>query len=137
MNIKALFRQFISYFFVGGTAALVEWLSFSACFYLLGIGHMVSTVIAFIIATFVNWILGRRFTFKDDAGQTSVIKDLVKVYLASLIGLFLNLGFMYLFVDVLSMHPMLSKILATGLVFIWNFAVRRFVIYKGGKKEAL
>ena len=130
MDIKALIKQFISYFFVGGTAAVVEWASFSGCYYLLKTGHLTATVIAFIIATFVNWILGRKFTFKEDVRKVSVVRDLIRVYLASLAGLGLNLLFMYLFVDVMHINAMLSKIAATGLVFIWNFAIRRFFIYK-------
>lgn len=130
MDIKALVKQFVSYFFVGGAAAVVEWISFSGCYYLLHTGYLSATVIAFIIATFVNWILGRTFTFKESSRQSSLLKDMIQVYLASLIGLGLNLIFMYLFVDVLHLHAMLSKIAATGLVFIWNFLSRKIWIYR-------
>lgn len=126
----AFIKQLFSYFIVGGTAALVEWVSFGASVYLLHIDHMLATILAFIVATFVNWILGRLLTFKDNCKNNSLLKDCMQVYLASLAGLAINLALMYVFVDLLTINQMVSKILSTGIVFIWNFVVRKFLIYK-------
>lgn len=134
MDIKKLIRQFLSYAIVGGSAAIVEWLSFGGCTYLVHLNYLISTIIAFLIATFVNWALGRRLTFREDSKKMSPVKELVQVYLASAIGLGLNLLFMYLFVQVFIWNEMLSKIIATGLVFVWNFVSRRFVIYRERRK---
>ena len=45
---KANIKQFISYFFVGGVAAIVEWVMFFIFANVLQINYFVSTVIAFI-----------------------------------------------------------------------------------------
>ena len=63
---KANIKQFISYFFVGGVAAIVEWVMFFIFANVLQINYFVSTVIAFIFSTTANWILGRITTFKDN-----------------------------------------------------------------------
>ena len=54
---KANIKQFISYFFVGGVAAIVEWVMFFIFANVLQINYFVSTVIAFIFSTTANWIL--------------------------------------------------------------------------------
>ena len=124
---KANIKQFISYFFVGGVAAIVEWVMFFIFANVLQINYFVSTVIAFIFSTTANWILGRITTFKDNnTYKDKKAKEAFIVFIVSAIGL--------LFVTVMgfdsSLGKTLSKIAATGIVFIWNFLIRKLVIYK-------
>lgn len=128
-------KQFISYFFVGGVAAIVEWVMFFIFANVLQINYFVSTVIAFIFSTTANWILGRITTFKDNnTYKDKKAKEAFLVFVVSAIGLLFNLILMYLFVTVMgfdsSLGKTLSKIAATGIVFIWNFLIRKLVIYK-------
>lgn len=130
---KANIKQFISYFFVGGVAAIVEWVMFFIFANVLQINYFVSTVIAFIFSTTANWILGRITTFKDNnTYKDKKAKEAFLVFIVSAIGLLFNLILMYLFVTVMgfdsSLGKTLSKIAATGIVFIWNFLIRKLVI---------
>ena len=132
---KANIKQFISYFFVGGVAAIVEWVMFFIFANVLQINYFVSTVIAFIFSTTANWILGRITTFKDNnTYKDKKAKESFLVFVVSAIGLLFTLILMYLFVTVMgfdsSLGKTLSKIAATGIVFIWNFLIRKLVIYK-------
>lgn len=132
---KANIKQFISYFFIGGVAAIVEWVMFFIFANVLQINYFVSTVIAFIFSTTANWILGRITTFKDNnTYKDKKAKEAFLVFVVSAIGLLFNLILMYLFVTVMgfdsSLGKTLSKIAATGIVFIWNFLIRKLVIYK-------
>ena len=117
-------KKFISYFFVGGFCAIVEWVTFyiSNIFF----NYVISTIIAFIIATTVNYFLGVKYTFKDKNNK----KDFIKVFIVSGIGLLFNIIFMYIFVEIIKISlNIISKILSTGLVFIWNYISRRLFIY--------
>lgn len=128
-------KQFISYFFVGGVAAIVEWVMFFVFANVLNVHYFVSTVIAFIFSTTANWILGRITTFKDNTSyKDKKAKEAVLIFVVSAIGLVFNLILMYLFVTVFGFNGKIgstcSKIAATGIVFIWNFLIRKMVIYK-------
>ena len=127
-------KQFLSYFGVGGVSALVEWGVFSLLEYTLNMPYLLATILAFIVSTTTNWFLGRTFTFKDSAYKEKKTKEIVLVFLVSAIGLGFNLLLMYLFVDVFGMNTNLlktvAKVLATGIVFIWNFLSRKLWIYK-------
>lgn len=132
---KANIKQFISYFFVGGVAAIVEWVMFFIFANVLNVHYFVSTVIAFIFSTTANWILGRITTFKDNTSyKDKKAKEAVLIFVVSAIGLVFNLILMYLFVTVFGFNGKIgstcSKIAATGIVFIWNFLIRKLVIYK-------
>ena len=56
--------------------------------------------------------------------------EIAGVYLAAVVGLLLNMGIMFVLVDALGWNEMLSKVIATGLVFVWNFLIRRLAIYR-------
>ena len=127
-------RQFISYFGVGGVSALVEWGVFSLLEYLFSIPYILATILSFIVSTTTNWYLGHSFTFKGSKYQDKRLREIALVFFVSAIGLGFNLLLMYLFVDVLGMQTNLlkivAKVLATGIVFIWNYLSRKLWIYR-------
>lgn len=128
-------KQFLSYFSVGGVSALVEWTLFALLLYLLDMTYPVATTLAFIVSTTTNWYLGRTFTFKDsEAYKGKSVKEYLLVFLVSAIGLGFNILLMYSFVDVLGMNTKImqtsAKVISTGIVFMWNFLSRKFLIYK-------
>ena len=127
---RKFLKQFISYFFVGFSAAIVEWSSFFVFNELLLLNIFLSTALSFVCATTVNWVLGRKTTFKEHAKTKKGTQDVFQVFFVSGIGLGMNLLLMWLFVDILSFYSLLAKIIATGIVFIWNFASRKYLIYK-------
>lgn len=127
-------KQFISYVGVGGVAALVEWGVFSLLEYGMDMPYLLATVLAFFVSTTVNWILGRTFTFRDSSYDSKRGREMFLVFLVSAIGLGFNLCLMYMLVDVLGLRTnllkTLAKVLATGIVFIWNFLSRKLWIYR-------
>ena len=124
-------KEFFLYFIVAAVATVTEWV----IFYLLGIWNLwhyfISAVIAHMLATFVNWAAGRLLVFKES--QNSLIKEILQIYAASTVGLILNLIIMFVAVEFFSIGQMLSKIIATAIVFAFNFLVREKYIYKKSK----
>lgn len=120
-------KEFLLYFVVGGIATVTEWVLFfvmDKCH----IHYTIATAVAYILSTFVNWLAGRLLVFKENHG--SFIKEILSIYVASIVGLLLNLIIMWLAIDMIHMNEMFSKILATAIVFFYNFFVRKLLIYK-------
>jgi len=128
MKIKKSFVQLFLYLIVGGLATLVEWGAFYVMNQRLAMHYMAATALAFVASTFANWAFGRLILFR--VSNQSTWSELAKIYVVSIIGLLFNIVIMYVEVDILLMNEMLSKMVATGIVFIWNFLIRKFVIYK-------
>ena len=122
-------KQIVSYFFVGLGSTLVEWGIFRVLNAGMGLHYSIATALAFIVSTFANWVLGRLLTFRDQKGFSW--KEVASIYGAAVVGLLLNLGIMYVLIEVFGLGEMLSKMIATGLVFFWNFFIRKLVIYRG------
>ncbi len=131
------FIKLALYLFVGGTAALVEW----ALFYLLlhyllnGLGMsltaltMTSTAMAFCLSTLYHYFLGNVLVF-DSGRRYNRGKELSLVFLVSVMGLGFNLLLMYIFVSWLGWEPMLSKVLTSCIVVVWNYLSRKKWIFR-------
>ena len=123
-NLNELFL----YLIVGVIATVSEWGVFYLTDDIFNIYYMFATIIAYILSTFVNWIAGRLIVFKNT--DKSIFFELFCVYMASIIGLLLNLLIMWFAVVFFGIQEMISKIIATCLVFIWNYLIRKLFIYK-------
>lgn len=129
MNLSKNFLQLFLYLIVGGLATLVEWAAFYVLNSIFSVHYMIATALAFVLSTFVNWAFGRLILFREKTDQSTFF-ELVKIYAVSIIGLLLNLLIMFIAVEKIGLNEMISKIIATCLVFIWNFLIRKLVIYK-------
>lgn len=127
-------RELILYLIVGGLATLVEWAAFWLFDELCGIQYLAATALAFALSTFANWAFGRLLVFKKKEGM-SLWKELAAIYAASIVGLLFNLAIMFVLVQFLSVPEMISKMTATIIVFIYNFLIRKLVIYKTKKTD--
>ncbi|MBP3893290.1 MAG: GtrA family protein [Atopobiaceae bacterium] len=118
--------QFVLYVVVGGIATVVEW----ACFWVFNrwMHYTLATALAFVVSTFANWLAGRILVFKES--DQSLVSELAKIYGASVAGLLMNLAIMWVAVEQFGVKEMIAKIIATGIVFFWNFLIRKLLIYR-------
>jgi putative flippase GtrA len=92
---------------------------------------MLATTIAFIFSTFANWLSGRLIMFKKNENK-SLLRELLQIYATSAAGLVMNLIIMYILVSCAGVGEMLSKMLATAIVFAFNYIIRKKIIYRTG-----
>ena len=128
-NTKKLFYQIIKFGFVGGTAFVID----AGLLFLLtefcGIHYLISGMISFTASVIYNYILSVKWVFdaKKDANKT---QEFIVFIVLSVIGLGINQLFMWLFVDMMHIYYMLSKIIATVIVMVYNFITRKIFLEK-------
>ena len=128
-NPQKLFSQIIKFGFVGGTAFVID----AGLLFLLtefcGIHYLISGMISFTASVIYNYILSVKWVFdaKKDANKT---QEFIVFIVLSVIGLGINQLFMWLFVDMMHIYYMLSKIIATVIVMVYNFITRKIFLEK-------
>ena len=131
------FIKLVLYLFVGGTAALFEWGLFYVFINYLFNGWgwgvttltMTATALAFCLSTLFHYFLGNILVF-DSGSRYQRGKELSLVFLVSIMGLGFNLLLMYMFVTLLGWAPMLSKVLTSCIVVVWNYLSRKKWIFR-------
>lgn len=95
----------------------------------LQVNHLISATAGFFVGLIVNYALATRFVFKE--GKLSNKK--LEFIIFSIIGaggLLFTIGLMWLLTDVLEIHYTISKAVAVGTVFLWNFYARKYILFK-------
>ncbi len=103
------------------------------------LGTVLATAIAFLISVIVNYILCVKWVFEGAGEQGNAQR--VGFLITSVIGLFLNMGLMWLFgrlfgedrvlFQVFSFEVkmyLISKSIATVLVMIWNYFTKKWIL---------
>lgn len=124
----------IRYAFVGGAATVADWGCLFILHDMLKIQILLATAIACFAGILVNYFLSKRFVFKQEIG----IKKRYEFMMHAIIGL-IALGFnillMYVLNILLGIYYMISKVIVTAVVFVWNFAARKMLYVVFEKKE--
>ena len=116
------------YLLVGGVSALLEWSIFAFFLYGMEQHYLISGALSFLFATAANYFMSVRFVF--GTGRRARNQRILLLYLVSAIGIIFNLGVLAIGIDLIGMHEMAAKILATGAVFGWNFAARYYFVFQ-------
>ena len=123
-----LLMQILKFGVVGGTAFLIDYGIFTILSQLLNIHYLIASIISFSISVIYNYILSIKWVFDVSKKQTS--KEFIIFIILSVIGLGLNSLIMYVSVDLMKIHEMISKIVATVIVMVYNFITRKIFIEK-------
>lgn len=94
-----------------------------------GISYLVSSGISFSVSVIVNYILSLKFVFDTGKDNNKIVEFLIFIIL-SVIGLGINQALMWVCVDKLHVHYMISKIGVTGVVMVYNFVTRKVILEK-------
>ena len=122
-----IYKEMALYFIYASLAALTD---LSLLFILTSIIELLywySAAISFMIAGFVNYFLNKKRTFKNK------YKEYKKQYLVFLFvaftGLIWNQIIIYVLVEFVGFHYLLSKIFSLGIVFFWSFFIHKHITY--------
>lgn len=127
---KNSFLQFFRYLFVGGIATIVDWGILFLLTDFVHLYHLVSAIIAFIAGLITNFFLSKLLVFKANEARVNPVMEFVSYAVIGVIGLGITELIMYLITNCWNIHYMISKIIATIIVLIWNYLARKLIVYK-------
>ncbi|MFL0252940.1 GtrA family protein [Clostridium neuense] len=121
----------ISYLIFGGFTTLINLVSYWFFTYILKFNYMISSVFAWVFAVIFAFITNKLFVFKSyNKDLNTVLKETVSFFTFRILSLFIDLGTMFLCVQVIKMHSLLAKVLANIIVIVFNYFASKFVIFK-------
>ncbi len=127
--MKKLMEQIVKFGFVGFLCFFIDYGLMVLLKERLGIHYLISSTISFTVSVIVNYILSITFVFEADKSKNKVGEFVIFVCL-SVIGLGINALCMWVAVEFIHIHYMLSKIGATAVVMVYNFVTRKIFIEK-------
>ena len=125
------------YFVTGGLAFVVDFGAFAIALYYFDIHYLISNLIGLAAGNVVNYLLTVRWVFSTEKRKMEkyVFLEMVVFVLISLFGMGLNELLMYVFVGMLCIQELISKVAAAVIVLLYNFLARKFILFKSGNNK--
>lgn len=128
-----LIKQLIKFGFVGGICFVIDYGVMVLLTEVAGLEYLLSCGISFTVSVIANYLLSMKFVFERKDTLDRRIEFIIFVVM-SVIGLGLTELLMWVFVDKANIHYMISKIVVTAIVMVYNFVTRKLFLEK--KKSA-
>ena len=153
MSIKDIFFgqaknnliEFIRSLFVGAAAFITDFLTLALLKELGDINTMLASTLGFVVGVTVNYLLSNFWAFRNSNVSKALVRFIIFVLIA-IVGLIINNLIINLFDVYFSekelfgtlistkRYYMIGKVVATIVVFFWNFYSRKLLLYRS-KKE--
>lgn len=116
------------FFIVGGFATAIDLIVFTA---LLSLSvHYVGAIVAgYAVGFLFHFFASRKFVFKKGVKVATVKKELSFLIFINGVGLFLNLGIVWILSELFLLSVFISRFVAILVVFFWGFFARNIFVY--------
>jgi putative flippase GtrA len=125
---KTISGDLVRYVVVGLAAFCADFATLFLCKTFLNMHYLVATVLGFLVGLMINYILSIKWVFSYRKIKNPKNELLIFAFIG-VIGLLINEAVMYICTGLLLLYFLYSKILATIIVFFWNFTVRRATLF--------
>ncbi len=122
-----LFNQILKFGVVGGIAFVIDYITLIVCKEIFNINVLLSAAIAFTVSVIFNYILSIKWVFDVNKDKNSK-KNFIIFIIFSIIGLGLTELIMWFGTDIIKINYLIVKIIATGIVMIFNFITRKIFL---------
>lgn len=128
------FFEFLRYIIVGGSAFVLDFLIMYLCNeYIFKDNFLyLSVFLGYTIGLIYNFLLSCAYVFKDGFKKikNKELQSFIIFTIIGIIGLVLTEILMFIFVDIMNINYMISKIITGAIVVFWNYIARKVIIFK-------
>lgn len=129
MKNKQLLTQILKFGIVGGIATIIDWIIYYLLYNYLGINPLIANILSFSISVIYNYIASVKWVFNVNENK-SKLRMFIEFILFAVLGLILTELLLWIQIDKLNINKMIAKIIATGIVMIFNFVTRKIFLEK-------
>lgn len=133
LNIKSspkmenLFIQIFKFCIVGGTASIIDFGLLYIFRDICKLDILIANTLSFCISVIYNYIASTKWVF-DINKEKDAKRQFIIFIVFSIIGLLINNLIMWIASDKLHIYYLLSKVIATLIVMVFNFITRKLFL---------
>ncbi|MGQ0638797.1 MAG: GtrA family protein [Nitrososphaerota archaeon] len=124
-GIPLFARHAFKYYLVGASGVFVNLGILYSLTEFAGLWYLLSSSIAIYISITTNFFFNKIWTFRDSIKKQRTAFMYAKFIGVSLVGMGIQLGFNYLFVEKLSLYYLLAALISIGIASSVNFVLNR------------
>lgn len=93
----------------------------------LGINYLVSNILAWFFSVLFAYVTNRKWVFESKS--PNILKECVLFFSGRIFSGVIDTGLMWLFIDVLSIGDVISKIVIQVIVVVLNYVISKWVVF--------
>lgn len=130
-RIYKKYKEIINYLIFGGLTTLVSIGTYALFTIVFNIDYLVSNVLSWIIAVLFAFITNKLFVFASKSrSKKQVSKEIVSFFFFRIVSLGIQMIIMYVFVDLLSINDLITKVIAQVIVILSNYIFSKVFVFK-------
>ena len=130
-NLYKKNKEIINYLIFGGLTTLVSILIYALFAKIFLINYLISNVLSWIIAVMFAFITNKLFVFESKSKDKKIVfKEITNFFFFRIVSLIIEMIIMYVFVDLLSIDDLITKIIAQIIVILANYIFSKVFVFK-------
>ena len=121
-------KELFLYILFGILTTLVNIITYLFFTRIFGINYLISNIIAWILSVLFAYFTNRIWVF--ESRNANIIKEISLFFGGRLFSGIVDVGFMYVFIEILSINDFISKIIIQILVIILNYLISKLIVFK-------
>lgn len=118
--------RFFRFLISGGSATAIHLAILFILVHFFEVWYLLATVLTYIISIAISFILQKVFTFRDYTKQT-IPKQTFYYFFIQLLNVCINTALMYVGVDLLHIHYLVSQVILAGCIALYSFFLYRYI----------
>ena len=130
-NIFGKYKSVLMYLFFGVCTTGMNVVSYWLFYTFLSFSNVVSTILSWVISVLFAYITNKLWVFESRSFDKQVLLQEIPTFFgARLLSGVIDLGIMFVFVDILFSPAMVVKFISNVFVVIFNYIASKLVIFK-------
>lgn len=130
-NIYSKYGRIVNYLIVGVLTTIVNFVAYVILAKVIGFDYITSSVISWIIAVLFAYITNKIFVFKSKTiNKKSLFKEMYQFFKYRLLSLGVDLGIMFILVDIIYFDDVLAKLLVQFVIIVINYVFSKLFVFK-------
>ncbi len=121
-------RELVLYVFFGALTFLVNIVTYFIFEDLMGINYLISNILAWFFSVLFAYVTNRIWVFESKSPD--ILKEMSLFFGGRIFSGAVDTGLMYLFIDVLIISDLVSKIVVQVIVIILNYIFSKLIVFK-------
>lgn len=122
------YKEIINYLIFGVLTTLISIITYALFAKVFHIDYLISNVLSWIIAVLFAYITNKIFVFESKSKKN--IKEITSFFFFRVVSLIMEMVILYIFVDMLHIDDLVTKIIAQIIVIVSNYVFSKLFIFK-------
>lgn len=122
------YKEIINYLIFGGLTTLISIITYALFAKVFNIDYLISNVLSWVLAVLFAYITNKIFVFESKSKKN--IKEITSFFFFRVVSLIMEMIILYVFVDMLHIDDLVTKIIAQVIVIVSNYVFSKVFVFK-------